>query len=50
MGRRREDLSPELRSFSAGNYVILYSLENDDEVLIHYVFHTSREIDAFFRH
>jgi hypothetical protein len=33
MGPRREDLSPELRSFTAGDYVILYSIENDGEVL-----------------
>jgi toxin ParE1/3/4 len=29
MGRRRPDLSPELRSFAAGDYVILYSIEYD---------------------
>lgn len=32
MGRRRPDLSPELRSFAAGDYIILYSIEDDDVV------------------
>jgi plasmid stabilization system protein ParE len=44
MGRRRPDLSPALRSFPAGDYVILYSIEDDDVVLIHYVFHGSQDI------
>ena len=35
MGRRRPNLSDELRSFAAGDYVILYSIEDDDVVLIH---------------
>ncbi len=30
MGRRREDLAPDLRSFPVGDYVILYSLEPDE--------------------
>lgn len=47
MGRRRPDLSSELRSFPAGDYVILYSIEGDDFVLIHYVFHGSRDIESF---
>jgi toxin ParE1/3/4 len=50
MGRRRPDLSSELRSFAAGDYVILYSIANDDVVLIHYVFHGSQDIESFFRH
>jgi toxin ParE1/3/4 len=49
MGRRREDLSSELRSFAAGNYVILYSIAKDDVVLIHYVFHGNQDIDSFLR-
>jgi toxin ParE1/3/4 len=48
MGRRRPDLSPELRSFSAGDYVILYSIDDDDVVLIHYLFHGSQDIESFF--
>jgi toxin ParE1/3/4 len=50
MGRQRPDLSPELRSFAAGDYVILYSIEGDDLVLIHYVFHGSQDIESFFHH
>jgi len=50
MGRQRPDLSPELRSFAAGDYGILYSIEDDDAVLIHYVFHGSQDIESFFHH
>ena len=50
MGRRRPDLSPELRSFAAGDYVLLYSIEDGDVVLIHCVFHGSRDIESFFHH
>jgi toxin ParE1/3/4 len=48
MGRRRPDLSTELRTFAAGDYAILYSIEDDDVVLIHYVFHGSQDIESFF--
>lgn len=50
MGRRRPDLSPELRSLAAGDYVILYSIEEDDTVEIHYVFHGSQDIESLFQH
>jgi plasmid stabilization system protein ParE len=50
MGRRRPDLSPELRSFAARDYVILYSIEDDDVVLIHDVFHGSQDIESLFHH
>jgi toxin ParE1/3/4 len=50
MGRRRPDLSPDLRSFAAGDYAILYSIEDDDVVMIHYVFHGSQDIESFFQH
>jgi plasmid stabilization system protein ParE len=48
MGRRRPELSPELRSFAAGDYVVLYSIEDEDVVLIHSVFHGSRDIQSLF--
>ena len=48
MGRRRPDLSPELRSFAAGDYVIVYSIGEDDVVLIHWLFHGSQDIESFF--
>jgi toxin ParE1/3/4 len=46
MGRRRPDLSPELRSFSMGDYVILYSIEVETAVLVHYVFRGSQDIES----
>ena len=42
------DLSPDLRGFTADNYVILHSIEKDDCVLIHFVFRGNQDIDAFF--
>jgi toxin ParE1/3/4 len=48
IGRRREDLSPDLRSFNADNYVILYSIEKDGVVLIHCVFHGNQDIRPSF--
>jgi toxin ParE1/3/4 len=54
MGRQRPDLSPELRSFAAADYVIFYSIEKDadgeDAVHIHYVFHGGQDIESFFHH
>jgi plasmid stabilization system protein ParE len=50
MGRGRPDLSAELRSFAASDYVVLYSIEDDDLVLIHSVFHGSQDIESFFHH
>ena len=48
IGRRRdEDLRPGLRSFPAGEYVIIYRVE-DDGVLILYVVRGSRDIEALF--
>jgi toxin ParE1/3/4 len=49
LGRRRDDdLRPGLRSFSVGDYVIIYRVENDD-VLILRVMHGRRDIEALFR-
>ena len=50
MGRRRPDLSPELRSFTAADHIILYSIEDDNVVQIHYVFHGSQDIESFFHY
>jgi toxin ParE1/3/4 len=47
IGRRRPDLSAELRSFAAGDYVILYSIEEDELVQIHSVFHGAQDIESF---
>ncbi len=50
IGRRRdEDLRPGLRSFPAGEYVIIYRVE-DEDVLIFHVIRASRDIEALLRH
>jgi toxin ParE1/3/4 len=50
LGRRRgDDLRPGLRSFSVGDYVIIYRVENDDVLILH-VMHGRRDIEALFRH
>jgi len=43
-GRRRDDLRSGLRSFVAGNYVIIYRIQEPDTVLILHVLHGSRDI------
>ncbi len=49
IGRRRdEDLRPGLRSFVAGDYVILYRIENADVLILH-VIRSSRDIAALLR-
>lgn len=47
-GRRRAELAPELRSFSAGNYVILY-VPSRDGIDIARVLHGSRDASAIFK-
>jgi toxin ParE1/3/4 len=50
LGRRRDDdLRPGLRSFSVGEYVIIYRL-CDEDVLILRVLRGSRNIEALFGH
>jgi toxin ParE1/3/4 len=49
LGRRRdEELRPGLRSFPVGNYIIFYSIREED-VLILRVFRGSRDIQALLR-
>ena len=48
IGRSRDDLAPAMRSFPAEEYVILHRIEEDETVAILYVFHGSRDIEAFF--
>ncbi len=49
LGRHRdEDLRPGLRSFSVGDYVIVYRVENDDVLILH-VMHGRRDMEALFR-
>lgn len=46
VGRRRdEDLRPGLRSFPAGEYVIIYRIEEEDALILHVV-RGSRDIEA----
>ena len=49
IGRRRYDLRAGLRSFPAGDYVIIHSVEDDEAVAILYVFHGSQDIEHFFQ-
>jgi toxin ParE1/3/4 len=50
IGRRRdEDLRPGLRSFPAGEYVIIYRVEDEDVLILH-VIRASRDIEALFQH
>lgn len=47
MGQRRPELSPDLRSFVVGNYVVFYRpIEQGIEVAR--VIHSARDIDALF--
>jgi len=50
IGRRRdEDLRPGLRSFSVGEYVIIYRIEKQDVLILH-VFRGCRDLKALLRH
>lgn len=47
LGRRRDDdLRPGLRSFPVGEYVIIYRIEKEEQVLILHVFRGNRDIEA----
>jgi toxin ParE1/3/4 len=45
MGRARDDLRPGLRSFPVGQYVIIYTIEDEDVGILH-VFHGRQDIDG----
>ncbi len=47
MGRRRDELSVGLRSFSFGNYVVFYRIV-DDDVIINRVLHGRQNIEDLF--
>ena len=49
MGRRRDDLASDLRSFPAGDYVIIHRIVEDDVVAILHVVHGSRDVAALLR-
>lgn len=49
LGRSREnDLGKGLRSFSVGEYIILYRVEGEDAVILH-VYRGSRDIEGIVR-
>jgi toxin ParE1/3/4 len=48
LGRARDDLRPGLRSFPAGDHLVVYRIAEDGEVLILHVVHGSRDIGKFF--
>jgi plasmid stabilization system protein ParE len=48
VGRRRDDLGPGVRSITAGDYVVLHRIAEDDVVSILHVVHGGRDIDALF--
>jgi toxin ParE1/3/4 len=45
MGRSREDLRPGLRSFPVGQYVIVYTIDDEDVQILH-VFHGRQDIEG----
>lgn len=49
VGRQRDDLRSGVRSFSVGNYLVLYRIDGDD-VLIQRVVRGSRDLEALFHY
>jgi toxin ParE1/3/4 len=45
MGRSRDDLRPGLRSFTVGQYVIVYTVADGDVEVLH-VFHGRQDIEG----
>ena len=45
MGRARDDLRSGLRSFPVGQYVIIYTIDDDDVQILH-VFHGRQDIEG----
>lgn len=45
MGRARDDLGVGLRSFAVGQYVIMYSIDDEDVQILH-VFHGRQDIES----
>lgn len=48
VGQRRDNLRSGVRSFSVGNYLVLYQIDGDD-VLIQRVVRGSRDLEALFQ-
>jgi toxin ParE1/3/4 len=47
VGRNREDLAPNLRSFPVGNYVVFYQAEPDGIIVVR-ILSGARDIPALF--
>lgn len=47
MGRRRDEVGKDVRSFPSGDYVIFYEIESDSVHILH-VLHGSRNLTEFF--
>ena len=45
LGRARDDLRPGLRSFAVGEYVIVYTVEDEDVEILH-MFHGRQDIEG----
>jgi toxin ParE1/3/4 len=45
MGRPRDDFRPGLRSFAVGQYVIVYTIADEDVEILH-VFHGGQDIEG----
>ena len=50
MGRRRDDLALGLRSFPAGDYLIIHRIQSGGVLLVLFVVHGSQDIGSFFQH
>ena len=47
IGRKRDhDLRPGLRTFTAGQFVIVHRVEREDVVLVLHIFHGKRDIES----
>jgi toxin ParE1/3/4 len=44
LGRKRDDLRPDLRSFPVDDYIIIYRITEMDDVVISYVLHSRRDL------
>src|SRR5690242_21866126 len=47
-GRERQDISPGIRSFPSGQYVILYR-SGEKEIIIARIIHAARDLDDVFK-
>ena len=48
MGTPRDDLRPDLRQYTYKGYIILYSVTENDDVLVQAIIRGGRDLDALF--